>query len=80
MPVFCTNTNGGDGPSASALYVVAGGWFTEAELDALIVDAHGFATRRDRTWTRKAPFPGWIEESIYVHILNHVNQELSPLR
>lgn len=35
---------------------------------------HVMKLTTDRTWTRKAPVPGWTGESIYVHVMDQVKQ------
>lgn len=35
---------------------------------------HVMKLTNERTWARKAPFPGWTGENIYVHVLDQVKQ------
>jgi uncharacterized protein (TIGR03086 family) len=35
---------------------------------------HVMKLANDRTWTRKAPVPGWTGESVYVHVMDQVKQ------
>ncbi len=35
---------------------------------------HVMKLTNERTWARKAPFPGWTGESIYVHVMDQVKQ------
>jgi uncharacterized protein (TIGR03086 family) len=38
---------------------------------------HVMKLTNEKTWTRKAPFPGWTGESIYVHIMDQLKQVIS---
>jgi uncharacterized protein (TIGR03086 family) len=35
---------------------------------------HVMKLTNERTWTRKAPFPGWTGEDIFVHVMDQVKQ------
>jgi uncharacterized protein (TIGR03086 family) len=41
---------------------------------ALYAFDHVMKLTNERTWARKAPFPGWTGQSIYVHVLDQVRQ------
>ncbi len=41
---------------------------------ALYAFDHVMKLTNERTWARKAPFPGWTGQDIYVHVMDQVKQ------